>query len=363
MSVSKKGAFLAAAAAFLAFLPSLGHGWTNLDDPMFLLGETGWRGLGPDAVAWAFTSKVGSVYQPLAWLTYGLDHALWGMDPFGFHLQSVLWHAISAGLMFLIARRLLELARPVRSSDPDWGLNAAAFLSAMVFSVHPLRAESVSWASERRDVVCCAFVLAAVWAYLRPRNRKLVFALFLLSLLSKGMALLLPVALLALDVYPLRRVGPRGEGLRTALKEKLPLFALAFVFGLVGLAAQERIRWTWEQHALPARLAQACFALLFYVRKTLWPSGLMPLYELRPPLDPAEPRFVAAAAAVAAAALVCWRRRLSRPWLAASAFWYAVLLFPVSGLFQFGPQLVADRYSYITTLPLAVLAGAALREG
>jgi tetratricopeptide (TPR) repeat protein len=361
---------LAALAAFLVFLPSLTHGWTNYDDPMFLLGETGWRGLGPSAWRWAFTSKVGSVYQPLAWLSYGLDHALWGMDARGYHLQSALWHAISSALMFLLSRRLLAAARPERGGEPSWGLDAAAIFSAMVFSVHPLRVESVSWASERRDVICCAFVLAAVWAYLRarepgkrPGSLKLVFALFLLSLFAKGMALLLPVALLALDVYPLRRIGPRGEGLLAAVKEKLPLLALTFGFGLAGVAVQERIRWTYDQHGLIPRLAQACYALVFYVWKTAWPSGLMPLYELRPPMDPAEPRFLLSAAAVAAAAWACWRLRRTRPWLAASAFWYAVLLFPVSGLFQFGPQLVADRYSLITTLPCAILAGAALREG
>ncbi len=373
MSVSKKGALLAAlcaAGTVLVFAPSLSHGWTNYDDQMFLLGETGWRGLGPAAWGWAFTSKVGSVYQPLAWLSYGLDHALWGMDARGYHLQSALWHAFSAALMFLLARRLLSAARPVRAGEPAWGLDAAAFMSAMVFAVHPLRVESVSWASERRDVICCAFVLAAVWAYLRahePGKRPLsltpVFALFLFSLLAKGMALLLPVALLALDFHPLRRIGPRGEGMQKAIREKLPLLALTAAFGLVGLAVQHRIRWTYEQHDLLARLAQAAFALVFYVWKTAWPSGLMPLYELRPPLNPYEPRYVICAVVVAAAAWACWRLRRSWPWLAASVFWYAVLLFPVSGLFQFGPQLVADRYSYITTLPFAVLAGAVLRAG
>lgn len=359
MSASKKAALLAAVATFAVFLPSLTHGWTNYDDPMFLLGETGWRGLGPGVWVWAFSSKVGSVYQPLAWLSYGLDYSLWGMDARGYHLQSALWHACSAALMFLVSRRLLEAARPGTARE----LDAAAFFSAMVFSVHPLRVESVSWASERRDAICAAFVLAAVWAYLRGRSPGKVFALFLLSLLAKGMALLLPVALLALDYYPLRRIGPRGEGLIKSVREKLPLFALSAVFGLAGMAAQERIRWTYEQHGLLARLAQACYALAFYVRKTVWPGGLMPLYELRPPMNPYEPRFLLSAAAVAAAAWLCWRLRRSRPWLAASAFWYAVLLFPVSGLFQFGPQLVADRYSYVTTLPLAVLAGAASREG
>lgn len=362
-SGSKKAALFAAAATLVVFLPSVFFGWTNYDDPMFLLGETGWRGLGPAQWRWAFTATVGSVYQPLAWLSHGLDFALWGMDARGYHLQNVLWHTMSAALMFLVSRRVLSLARPLREGEPSWSLDGASFLAALVFSVHPLRVESVSWASERRDVICCAFVLAAVWAYLTPRYVKFVFGFFLLSLFAKGMALLLPVALLALDVYPLRRIGPRGEGLAAALKQKLPLIALSIIFGLLGLAVQHRIRWTYDQHDLLARAVQAAYALVFYAGKTAWPSGLMPLYELRPPLDPFAARFSACAAAVVIAAGLCWRERKSRPWLAASAFWYAVLLFPVSGLFQFGPQLVADRYSYITTLPFAVLAGASFRAG
>ena len=112
------------------------------------------------------------------------------------------------------------------------------------------------------------------------------------------------------------------------------MFVLSAIFGLVGLGAQERIRWTWEQHGALARLMQACYALVFYAWKTILPLGLLPLYELRPPMDPFEPRFLLCAALVAVAAAACWRQREARPWLAASAFWYAALLFPVSGLFQ-----------------------------
>lgn len=353
-------AFAAGLSGFLIFLPSFFHGWTDYDDPMFLLGPSGWRGLGPAAWRWDFTSAVGSVYQPLAWLTYGLDYALWGLDARGYHLQSALWHGLTAGLLFLVFRRLLELSKP----DADSGLDAAALFAALAFALHPLRVESVSWAAERRDVVCAAFAAAAALAYLKPRRSlPAVFGFTLLSLLAKGMTMTLPVALLALDFYPLRRIGPRGEGLLGAVREKLPLLGLSAAFGLIGTAAQERIRWTLAQHGVFARLAQAGYALAFYARKTAWPAGLVPLYELRPPLDPLEPRLLLSAAAVAAAAAMCWRWRGAKPWLAAAAFWYAVLLFPVSGLFQFGPQLVADRYSLIAAWPLAALAGAALRAG
>jgi tetratricopeptide (TPR) repeat protein len=360
-------ALFAAAAAFSVFLPSLTHGWVGLDDPMFLLEPIGWRGLSLANWRWDLSAGVGGVYQPLAWLSYGLDYALWGLDPRGYHLQSALWHALSAGLFFLVSRRVLGAASG-RSDGEDWRLDAAALFSALVFAVHPLRVESVAWASERRDVVCCAFFIAATLSYLRAREpgrpaRSLVptAALFLPALLAKGMALTLPAILLVLDAWPLRRVGPRGEGLRTAASEKIPLFALSAAFALVGTAVQHRLRWTWEQHGAAGRLAQTAYSLAFYARKTLWPSGLLPMYELRPPLNPWEFRFLGSLAAVGVAMWACLRLRRERPWAAAAAGAYALLLLPVCGLFQFGPQLAADRYSYIACLPFALVAGGVFR--
>lgn len=337
---------------------------------MFLFWNAQWRGLGLEAWRWAFTARVGGVYQPLAWLSWGVDYALWGLDARGYHLQNVLWHAIAAALAFLVARRLLAAARAARPGEPTWSLEAAAFFAALVFAAHPLRVESVTWIAERRDVICGAFSLAAALAYLKARQPArapgslIATATFLfLALAAKGMAVTLPAVLIVVDFYPLRRVGPRGAGLRAVVLEKWPLFLIAALFAAVGVSAQDRLHLGWDQHGAAARAAQAAYALAFYVRKTAWPFGLAPMYELRPPLDWTEPRFLTSVAAAAAAVGACgfWRRK--RPWLAAALAAYALALFPVSGLFQFGSQLVADRYSYLPCFPFAVIAGAALRAG
>lgn len=303
---------------------------------MFLLQPEGWRGLAPANWAWAFTADVGGVYQPLAYLSYGLDYLLWGLDPRGYHLQNALWHAAASGLLALLMLRLVP--------DP-----VAAALAAIAFAVHPLRVESVSWISERRDVMCAALSLGATLAYVRGSDRA-ALGLFLLSLLSKGMAVTLPAVFFILDRYPLRRARP--------LKAYAPYLLLAAIFVLAGAGLQDRLRWSLEQHGPLARIAQASYAFCFYLAKTAWPSGLSPFYELRPPLDPLEPRFLAAFAGIALLAVLSRRR----PWLAAALAAYAVMLAPVSGLFQFGPQLVADRYSYLTTVPFFVLLAAALRR-
>jgi len=358
----------AAAAAFMVFLPSFFHGWIGLDDSMFLLDQTGWRGLGPSAWSWAFTSRIGSVYQPLAWLSYGVDYSLWGLDARGYHVQSAVWHAVAAGFFALAAKRLLAAAHDSLDAEPSWDLDAAALLAALLFALHPLRVESVSWASERRDVVCCAFFAATLWSYLRARQPGRpplslwpAVGLFACALLAKGMAVTLPLVLLVLDVYPLRRFGRPGERFFSILFEKTMFFCLSAFAVVVGFAIQERMRWSWVQHDLTSRLAQSFYSLAFYVRKTLWPANLIPYYELRLPLNVWEPRFVFSVLAVLAVMGACWFWRRSRPWVAASAAIYAILLFPVCGFFQFGPQLVADRYSYLTCLPWAVLAAGVFR--
>ncbi|MBI4061313.1 MAG: hypothetical protein HY403_07765 [Elusimicrobia bacterium] len=352
MSGSKKPAVIAALAALgalLVFLPSLRSGFVSWDDSMFLLNETGWRGIGPRAWAWALRSTVGSVWQPLAWLSYGLDFALWGLDARGYHLTNVLLHSAAAALAALVALEVLGRAQA--------GLDAAApaLFAALVFAVHPLRVESVSWVAERRDVLSGALILAALLAHLKGRARAVVF-LHALALLAKGQAVVLPALLVIADFWPLRR----KTSLKAAVIEKAPLWALSALFILIAGAVQERIRWPLSQHGLAARCAQACYGLVFYARKTLWPADLAPLYELRAPLDPLAAPFAVSALLVLAGSVLIWRTRARRPWLSAAAAFYAVSLSPVLGLNQFGPQLAADRYSYVACLPLALLAGAAL---
>jgi len=361
VSVSRRLALLCAAVVVLVYLPTLSFGWVDWDDDALLVGNALFRGLGWAQIRWAFTSALGGAYQPLAFLSYGLDFLLWGMEPRGYHLTSVLLHALNAGLFFLAAWRLLEFGASSRGPQRD--LAAGALFAALVFALHPLRVESVSWVSERRDVLCGAFWLGAVLAYLRarePGRRRrsliLVHVFFGAACLAKGLAVTLPVVLLVLDVWPLRR------RLDECLREKVPMAVLALALGALAIAAQAgaRASWSWGEHGVLARLAQSAYALTFYPLKTLWPSGLSAFYRLPVPLDPREPRFLLSAAAVAAVAAWSWVRRRETPWLAAAGAAYAVMLAPVSGLFQAGAQLVADRYSYLAVLPLELLAGAGL---
>lgn len=305
------------------------------------------RAFSADNLRWAFTSSPTGAYQPLAYVSWMCDFALWGADPRGYHLVNVLLHALNASLVYCLARRLLALDS-----------RAAAF-AALVFALHPLRVESVSWIAERRDALSGTFWLGAALAYLRPRRSwPAVYALFAAACLAKGIAVTLPLVLLIVDVLLLRRP------FRESLIEKLPMTVLGGALGVIAVMQQAgaRASWSWADHTLAARLAQAAYALVFYARKTAWPSGLSPFYEMRPPLNPLELRFLASAVLAAAGAVALWRGRQQRPALLAAGAVYAVILLPVSGLLQAGEQLVADRYSYLAALPFALLAGAASRR-
>ena len=357
-----------AAITLFVFLPALWGGWVQFDDDRNFLDNVAYRGLGPAQVRWMVSAAIMGHWTPVTWLTHGADYVVWGMNPFGYHLGNVLLHAANAALVYALALRLLGAAMPGAAIVPR-RLGAAA--ATLAFALHPLRAESVAWITERRDVLSAFFALASVLAYLHfcaaaegRRARYLAsLGLFALGLLSKSMLVSLPAVFLVLDVYPLRRLQPRAwrsPAARTVVLEKLPYLALALASVAVTSSVMARtVRVTsLALYPVSARLAMAAYSLVFYPWKLLAPLDLMPMYELPVHVSLLEPRFLVpmALVVVTTVALVLARHR----WPAGLAIWlaYAALLAPVSGLAHAGPQLVADRFSYLPSLALALLLGA-----
>lgn len=359
--LSVLGPVLAFAAGFLALLPVLGNGFVDWDDPVYLVKNAAFRGFAPHQLAWMFTNTLQCVYQPLAWLTLAADYKVWGMEPGGFHLTALLLHALTAAVFCRLALRLLERSRGASPANA-----AGALVAALLFAVHPLRAESVAWASERRELVGDLFWLLAAALYVGPARRKGrpplrgPLACFALALLAKGTMLSLPLVLLALDFYPLRRLGSRRQA-REALVEKAPFFALSLVFGAIGLWAvttQGEVGLGLQVWTLGERAAQIFYGLAFYAAKTLWPARLNYLYEMPRRFSPLSPVFLASYASVAAAAASAFALRRRFPaWTAACAA-YAATLLPVIGVVKYGPHITADRYSNLSCLGLLVLVGA-----
>lgn len=373
--VAVLAALLAVAAAVLgAFSPSLANGFVALDDVKNFLANPRYRGLGAEELAWMFTSNHTGHYIPVTWLTLGLDYVLWGLEPAGYHLTSLLFHLANALLFTALASRLFSRLPGAEGAPVARALGAAA--AGVLFGAHPLRVESVAWASERRDVVCGIFTLLSLHAYVTAAGRDgsrrarwlgASVAEFVLALLSKGIAVVLPVALVALDAGVLGRLPLRPRDLfaparraahRTALREKLLFGGVAALFSGVTLWAIRYVLAPAAELSVSSRLLSAVWGLSFYVERSLWPGDLPLVVPRLAPLSLATPGVAPRLAAVlgGAALLVGLSRRFPRTALAFGT--YAAFVLPVSGLLQAGPQLAAHRYTYLATMPLALLAGA-----
>src|SRR3989475_289948 len=363
---------LIAVVTFATFLPALHNQFVNWDDDKNFLENPHYRGLGWTQLTWMWTTHMGH-YIPLTWMTFGLDYLLWGMNPRGYHLTNLLLHAANAVVFFFITRRLLTRALP-SPSERGHALTVSAAFSALVFAIHPLRVESVAWATERRDVLTGLFYLSAVLAYLPACDREGrgrggywgAGALFAGALVFKSMAVNLPVVVMILDVYPLRRLGGsigwRSKPARRIYVEKIPFVLLAAAASAIAVMAQFSIHAALPlaQLSVPGRLAVSAYGLSFYLGKMIVPVNLSPLYELPRTVSPWAMPFILSfglAVAITAIVLSLRRRMLGLPaaWLA-----YLVVLLPVLGIFQSGPQIAADRYTYLAGLGWAILAGAGL---
>jgi protein O-mannosyl-transferase len=361
-------------ASLVAFLPALRNQFVNWDDYETLVNNPLYRGLGWPQLRWMFTTFYMGHFQPLSWLSYALDYLVWGINPVGYHLTNIALHAANALLYFILARLLISLAFNGSSSGSQLSVSLGAALAALLFSLHPLRVESVAWATERRDVLSGFFYLLALYSYLaaqigtqdRLRRRRLGASvlLYAFSLLSKGTAMTLPAVILLLDVYPLRRLpGNPGDWVkpqyRPILWEKLPFVALAGVFAFIAIFAQQHsgaLRPV-QQYFVSYRLGQAFYAICFYLWKSLVPINLSPLYELPFDFDAWMPLFLICAAGSVAFTIVLYLLRNRWPALFAAWVYYIVVLAPLAGMAQSGPQLVADRYTYLSCLSWPLLVG------
>jgi tetratricopeptide (TPR) repeat protein len=342
----RRAACAAALAALTAgvYAPVRDHEFVDYDDLVYVVANPiAAAGLGLDGLRLAFTRPNSGQWAPLTEISFQIDRAWHGVEPRGTLLGNLALHlAASLALFFGLARMS--------------GADGRSLFVATVFAVHPLHVESVAWASERKDVLCGALWMAALWAHAAraerptPARGALVTLLGALALLAKPMAVTLPLTLLLLDRWPLRRLG------RRSLVEQLPLLALAALVSGVTFAVQQDAGFMGFGQRVPlgARLANAVHSLAVYLAETAWPSGLAAFYP-HPGTSLAAGRVAAAAAVLAAITLPALALRRSRPYLLVGWLWYLVTLLPVLGIVQVGPQARADRYTYVPMVGIAIL--------
>jgi tetratricopeptide (TPR) repeat protein len=342
-------------AVIAVFGQTAGHDFVNFDDDDYVYANRHvLGGLSDEGIAWAFTAYRSWYWHPLTWLSHMADCQLYGLKPGGHHLTSVLLHAAAAVLLLLALRRMTRALWP-----SAW--------AAAVFAIHPLRAESVAWVAERKDVLSGLLFMSTLWLYARYVQRPAswgrywaVLASFALGLTAKPMLVTLPLVLLLLDYWPLGRFSQRWLAV---IAEKIPLLLLAAASCLVTLAAQRDGVQPLEQLAFPGRVANAAVAYVAYLGKMLCPAGLA-IYPL-PQGPPPAWEVVAAVAVLLAISAAVFVVRRKCPYLLFGWLWYLGTLVPVIGLVQVGNQAMADRYTYLTQigLYLAMAWGAAQAAG
>jgi Tfp pilus assembly protein PilF len=288
----------------------------------------------------------------------------------GHHLTSILLHGLNAALVVLVAARLLQ-ARAAGRALSRRGMLAAGAAAGLLFGLHPLHVESVAWVSERKDLLAALFYLLGVLSYMdyarhtggavglwKDRRYLTTLLCFVLSLLSKPMALSFPLVLLIIDWYPSRRL--TSASVRRLLAEKIPLFLLGLGLATVTVLAQ-RASGAFRPLAevtLQTRVLVASKAAVLYLVKTVLPTGLLPFYSYPAQVSLLSWEFgvpvVMMTAAVVGCLLTLKRHRVFAAVLAS----YGVVLLPVLGIVQIGPQAMADRYTYLPSVSLVTLVGA-----
>lgn len=321
------------------YRPVLDNGFISFDDPLYVTENPHTTGLNGENIRAAFDQFRAGYWIPVTWLCYMADFSLWGDGPRGFHFTNVMLHAANTLLLFLVFFRLTASV---------W----RSFLVAALFAAHPLNVESVAWVSERKGLLCAFFSFASFLAYdsyvRKPGVLRyaLVFLASILAMMSKPVAVVLPVLFLILDFWPLGRFSRQDGRAGRLVLEKAPVFALSLVIGVITVIAHAAFGALKSDLSLSIRVQNAFISYALYLKKFVWPVDLAVFYP-----HPAGGISMITAASCAllllAATLVFFQVSAKRPQVLAGWLWFLIALFPAIGLAQAGGQAMADRFAYI----------------
>jgi len=337
--------FLILIITFIAFYPSLRNDFTNWDDNMYVTHNELIRDLSWQNIQKIFTSFYYTLYLPLTMLSYTLEYHFFGLAPSAYHITNLIIHLLNCLLVFWLIFLIT-------------GRNPTAFITGILFAIHPLHVESVAWVSERKDVLSTFFFLGTLIFYIyyiKKENLKFYYVsifIYILSLMSKPMGITLPFVLFLLDYILDKKIN------RQSFPKKIPFLILAVIFLLLNFIAlsSDRIIENKGIFSFLTSLCIACHGFLFYTWKLLLPlkqSSLYPYPEggKLPPLF-----FISPFIVCAISLLIIFSRKYTKKILFAGLF-FLITILPVSQIIPVPPGIAADRYTYIPSIGLFYLAG------
>lgn len=370
---------------FLMYAPALKNNFVNWDDDVYVYENSNIHSFNADTLWWMLTALHGGNWHPLTWLSHAADYAIWGRNPFGHHLTSIILHVLNTFLVFLVVIQLVLRAAKINASPSASRFSYSTFvqsliaagIAALLFGVHPLHVESVAWVAERKDLLCAFFFLLTLCCYffytssVATKNRRVWFtaciALSAAALMAKPMAVTIPLVLLLLDMYPLKRmtfsVGT-GQVLRVVL-EKVPFCLLSIISAILTILAQHAGgAFQGLERPLYFKLANALYSPFFYLAKLLWPGGLVPFYPFPKAISVIDLTYygISGILALGITGGCIWLWNNGRQMFLIVWAYYLITLLPVAGIIQVGVQAAADRYTYLPSVSIFVLAGTGVAQ-
>jgi tetratricopeptide (TPR) repeat protein len=379
---------------FAVYLRALQNDFVILDDNAYVYENLHIRSFNMAFLRWAFLNFYASNWHPLTWISHALDYAVWGLNPVGHHLTNVILHTANTFIVVLLAMRLLDAwagstgQKKAAAFTEERSILIAGGVTGILFGLHPLHVESVAWVSERKDLLCALFFLLSVMSYAKYTlsvsresrggeriGEKPVWRLaffsnrhylaaggwFILALLSKPMAVTLPVVFLILDWYPFNRIHSL-KTFRFVFAEKLPLLGLSLISSILTMYAQG------SGHAiipitfvpLSIRLLVATKSLAVYLWKMVVPLNLVPFYPYPENASLLTGEYLLSIVFVIAITATCLVMAKKHKLSLSCWSYYVVTLVPVIGIVQVGGQAMADRYTYLPSLGPFFITGCAV---
>ncbi len=348
---------LLAAAALLIYGQSLKNEFVIWDDDSLVYLNPLTQEMTLKNVWGAFSSYDPELYVPLTIVSFQIEHALVGFNPFFFHLDNLLLHIVAAALVLMLLERL--------------GLERrTAFVGALLFAIHPINAEAVAWVSARKDVLAAVFSLAALLLYLHPLSRArhgsaplttgaaplrwVMLLFFLMALLSKPVAIVLPAAFLLIDWLK------DGNMKRTCRSDVLVAGALSVIFLIIGLYGKQQ---NIGALSLMQTLLLAIKSTVFSLQTFFWPADLSSIYLQTDPISITLMQFwgplvLLLIIAIVVLVLLMKKGASSRAPTIFGVGWYVLFLLPsFSNFVKDDIYYFSDRYIYLSQIGMIFLLG------
>ena len=339
---------LLTAVTLAVFLQVSEFDFVNIDDNVYVTENYHIKsGITLESINWAFSNRYGDLWNPLVWLSFMADYQFYGLHAGGYHVTNLILHILSTLLLFRLFSTM---------TGEIW---KSAFVAAF-FALHPLHVESVAWVSERKDVLSAFFWMLTLCLYVFYTEKQsikrylLVVFSFVLALLSKPMVVTLPVIMILLDYWPLKRFENqnRSDTISWQLREKLPLLALSLLLVVITFYTPGS-NASYDLLPLQERLANAPVAFVTYVVKTFWPHDMAIFYPFPSQIPVWQIIGSVLLIIIMTAAILAIVKRL--PHLFVGWFWFIITIAPVIGILQIGDFAMADRYHYLPSIGIAMM--------